>query len=367
VNTVIHGYNNNNSFIYINKYTYCIGKQMRLHHTLSGKKDKKTPIWFMRQAGRYLPEYNDLRKSEPDFISYCLNSEKATKATLQPIQRFDLDAAIIFSDILMIPWAINIGVRFVAGEGPKLTPLRSPHDINTFSSDDLEKKLAPVGKAIEMTRKSLDAEKSLIGFCGAPWTVATYMIEGGTSKGFERSRHWLWKDPERFEYLIDRLVSDSIRLLTMQVKSGADVLMVFDSWASAVPSEMRERFITTPMRKITDGLKNNGVTVPVIGFPKGVGEYIIPYTENSGISGLGLDHGVDISWADRNLPKSIAVQGNLDPFAVVAGGREMLKAADHILDVCASRPHIFNLGHGLNPDTPPEHVATLVQHIRSVS
>ena len=340
---------------------------MRLHQTLSGQKDVKTPIWFMRQAGRYLPEYRALRASEPDFISYCLNSEKAAEATLQPIERYDLDAAIIFSDILMIPWAIGAGVHFVTGEGPKLTPLSSPYDIDQLSADGLEEKLAPVGKALALTRQGLDDEKSLIGFCGAPWTVATYMIEGGSSKDFGKSRRWLWADPDGFEHLIDRIVADSIRLLTMKAKAGADTLMVFDSWASAVPAQMRERFVTKPMRKITDGLKANGITAPVIGFPKGVGEFVISYAENAGINGLGLDHGVDMVWADRNLPKNLAVQGNLDPVSVIAGGNEMLKAADVILDACSTRPHIFNLGHGFNPDTPPEHVATLVQHIRSAS
>ncbi len=340
---------------------------MHLHHTLSGQKDAKTPIWFMRQAGRYLPEYRALRASEPDFISYCLNSKKAAEATLQPIQRYDLDAAIIFSDILMIPWAMGAGVHFVTGEGPKLTALNSPYDIDALSSEDLEEKLAPVGRALELTRQGLDQEKSLIGFCGAPWTVATYMIEGGSSKDFGKSRRWLWSDPDGVEHLINRLVDDSIRLLTMKAKHGADVLMVFDSWASAVPSALRDRFVTTPMRKITNGLKNNGVTTPVIGFPKGVGDYVIPYAEQAGIDGLGLDHGVDMTWADQNLPKGLAVQGNLDPIAVIAGGKDMLSAADAILDACATRPHIFNLGHGFNPDTPPEHVATLVKHIRSRS
>ena len=337
---------------------------MRLHKTLSGQKDEKTPMWFMRQAGRYLPEYRKLRSSEPDFISYCLNSEKAAEATLQPIHRYDLDAAIIFSDILMIPWAIGADVHFIPGQGPKLTPLNTPFDIDALSSDGLEEKLAPVGEALQRTRQNLDDEKSLIGFCGAPWTIATYMIEGGSSKDFDKSRRWLWSDLDGFDHLINRIVDDSIRLLTMKVKSGADTLMIFDSWASAVPSVLRDRFLTTPIRKITDGLKNNGVRTPIIGFPKGVGDYVIPYAENAGIDGLSLDHGVDMAWADRNLPKTLALQGNLDPVAVVAGGLDMLKAADAILDACSTRPHIFNLGHGFNPDTPPEHVATLVDHIR---
>lgn len=337
---------------------------MRLHKSLSGQKDDRTPIWFMRQAGRYLPEYRELRDSEPDFISYCLNSRKAAEATLQPIRRYDLDAAIIFSDILMIPWAIGGNVRFITGEGPKLTPLKTPHDIDRLPSENLEDKLAPVAKALKLVRQKLDNEKTLIGFCGAPWTVATYMIEGGSSKDFCKSRQWLWSDPDGLEHLINRLVDDSIRLLTMKALSGADTLMIFDSWAGAVPSNWRDRFVTLPMRKITDGLKKNGILAPIIGFPKGVGDYIIPYAENAGINGLSLDHGVDLRWADRNLPKHLAIQGNLDPVAVMAGGKEMLMAADAILDACSTRPHIFNLGHGFNPETPPEHVTNLVNHIR---
>lgn len=339
---------------------------MRLQKTLSGQKDSKTPIWFMRQAGRYLPEYRALRATTPDFISYCLDSPKAAEATLQPITRFDLDAAIIFSDILMIPWAMGAGVHFVTGEGPKLTPLQAPSDIDALKSDDLEIKLAPVGEALRLTRQGLDDEKSLIGFCGAPWTVATYMMEGGSSRDFGISRRWLWRDPAAIDHLLDRLVSESIRLLKLKAAAGADVLMVFDSWASAVPAHFQERMVTRPMRKIVDGLRQEGVTAPVIGFPKGIGEHIVAYAHDAGVNGIGLDHGVDIAWADANLPKNLAVQGNLDPVSVIAGGKEMLAAADHIMDVCSTRPHIFNLGHGFNPDTPPEHVAQLAQHIRSM-
>jgi len=337
---------------------------MRLQKTLSGVKDEKTPMWFMRQAGRYLPEYRALRASEPDFISYCLNSPKAAEATLQPVERYDVDAAIIFSDILMIPWAMGAGVHFVTGEGPKLTALDQPSDIDRLSSEDMLTKLAPVGEALRLTRGGLDASKSLIGFCGAPWTVATYMIEGGSSRDFKKSRSWLWQNPDAMDRLLDRIADESIRLLEMKAQSGADVLMVFDSWASAVPSYFQDHVVTRPMRRITDGLKSRGINAPVIGFPKGIGENILAYAEQAGINGIGLDHSVDMRWADANLPKSLAVQGNLDPLSVITGGKEMLASADAIMEACASRPHIFNLGHGFNPETPPDHVADLVAHIR---
>ena len=337
---------------------------MRLQKTLQGEKDLKTPMWFMRQAGRYLPEYRKLRASEPDFISYCLNSPKAAEATLQPIDRFDLDAAIIFSDILMIPWAMNAGVHFVTGEGPKLTPLQSPQDIDQLPSHDLLEKLEPVAEALRLTRVGLDQNKSLIGFCGAPWTVATYMIEGGSSRDFKTSRQWLWQDPDAMDHLLNRIADESINLLEMKAKAGADVLMVFDSWASAVPAHFQDRIVTRPMRRISEGLKQRGIDAPIIGFPKAIGEHIIAYAEDAGVNGVGLDHGVDMRWIDANLPKHVAVQGNLDPVSVIAGGREMFRAADAIMEACSTRPHIFNLGHGFNPDTPPENVAALVDHIR---
>ena len=339
---------------------------MRLHKTLNGQKDKKTPMWFMRQAGRYLPEYRALRASEPDFISYCLNSPKAAEATLQPIERFDLDAAIIFSDILMIPWAMNAGVHFVTGEGPKLTPLEKPSDIDHLPSHDLLEKLEPVAEALRLTRAGLAKEKSLIGFCGAPWTVATYMIEGGSSRDFKKSRQWLWQDPDAMVHLLNRIADESVNLLEMKAKAGADVLMVFDSWASAVPSYFQDKIVTQPMRRISDGLKARGVNCPIIGFPKAIGEHIIAYAETAGVQGIGLDHGVDMHWIDANLPKYMAVQGNLDPVSVIAGGKEMLRAADKIMDACSTRPHIFNLGHGFNPETPPENVAELANYIRGL-
>jgi uroporphyrinogen decarboxylase len=354
--------------IYIyNIFIVIIERTMLLHKTLSGQKDGQTPIWFMRQAGRYLPEYRELRASTPDFISYCLDSQKAAEATIQPITRYDLDAAIIFSDILMIPWAMEAGVHFITGEGPKLTPLETPVAIDKMKSDDLEIKLEPVAEALRLTRGLLAPEKSLIGFCGAPWTVATYMLEGGSSRDFAHSRQWLWKDPGAMVNLLDRLTKESIRLLIMKANAGADVLMVFDSWASAVPAHFKEKLVTEPMRKISDGLKKAGITAPIIGFPKGIGEHTINYAHHAGVDGIGLDHGVDMRWADMNLPPKLAVQGNLDPVSVIAGGKEMLTAADDIMDACATRPHIFNLGHGFSPDTPPEHVAQLVKHIRSYS
>ena len=338
---------------------------MRLDQTLSGKKDKKTPIWLMRQAGRYLPEYRDLRATEPDFISYCLNSVKAAEATMQPIKRFDMDAAIIFSDILMVPWAMGVDVRFIEGEGPKLKAL-SNLNLNNLKKTTLNKDITAVFEAIKLTRSKLAADKNLIGFCGAPWTVATYMIEGGSSRDFERSRSLLWNETDKLVALLDRLVLESVDYLTAQAKAGADVLMIFDSWASAVPSYFIDSVVINPTHSIIEGLRAQGITSPVIGFPKGIGENIITYTEKSGVSAIGLDHSIDPHWAHANLPKNVALQGNLDPMALIEGGKQMLAATDKILDAFASRPHIFNLGHGINQHTPISHVETLINHIRKV-
>ena len=337
---------------------------MRLDDTLKGRKDKHTPVWLMRQAGRYLPEYKALRSSEPDFISYCLNSEKACEATLQPLRRYDIDAAIIFSDILMIPWAMGAGVHFVQGEGPKLNPLARPADVTEMQSGDMLEKLAPVFGALKLTRAALEDQRNLIGFCGAPWTVATYMIEGGSSRDFQRSREMLWQDHDGMMQLINRLVDESIIYLAAKAEAGADTLMVFDSWASAVPSTFLDDIVITPMQRIIEGLRNRGVTAPVIGFPKGIGEGIVAYAEKAPVDAIGLDHGVDPYWADANLRKGLTVQGNLDPVALMEGGRAMCAATDRILDAFSTRPHIFNLGHGIGQFTPPEHVETLITHIR---
>ena len=339
---------------------------MRLDKTLQGRKDNDTPIWLMRQAGRYLPEYRELRSSEADFIRYCLNSGKAAEATLQPIDRYGFDAAIIFSDILMIPWSMGAGVRFVEGEGPKLDALDSPAAAAGMDSSRLLDDLGPVFEAVGIARRRLDPDRNLIGFCGAPWTVATYMLEGGGSRDFERSRRCLWSETDSMSSLLDRLADESVAYLEAKSAAGADTLMLFDSWAGAVPSCYLDLAVIRPARRIVDGLRARGVDAPVIGFPRGIGENIVAYAEQSGVQAIGLDQGVDPSWADRNLPRGMPVQGNLDPMSLMEGGANMLAAADRILDAFSARPHIFNLGHGIGQHTPPEHVGRLVDHIRGV-
>lgn len=340
---------------------------MRLDKTLSGVKDMRTPVWFMRQAGRYLPEYQNLRASEADFITYCLNSDKAMQATLQPITRYGLDAAIIFSDILMIPWALGMSPKFIQGEGPKMTPLAHPADSKKMDASKLLADLAPVFDAIRLTRKNLPADTNLIGFCGAPWTVATYMLEGGSSRDFERTRHWLWSDSAAMAILLNRLADLSVDYLAAQARAGADCLMVFDSWAGAVPAYFLDSVVIQPMCRIVTGLRKSGITTPIIGFPKGIGEGIIDYADQVPLEAIGLDHTINPYWADRNLPPNLAVQGNLDPIALLSGGSRMKRAVDSILGGFATRPHIFNLGHGINQHTPTHHVAKLIEYIRKTA
>tara|TARA_B100000989_G_C19523094_1_gene465284 strand:- start:60 stop:1094 length:1035 start_codon:yes stop_codon:yes gene_type:complete len=332
--------------------------------TIGGNKQNCTPIWMMRQAGRYLSEYRAVRATQKDFISFCLNPAQASAVTLQPIVRYAFDAAIIFSDILVLPWALKQDVRFEPNVGPLLKPLDSPRSINQKLIDDLPNKLAPVGEAIRLTRANLSSQTALIGFAGAPWTVMTYMVEGGSSRDFTKTREWAWQNRKGVDALLESLIESTITFLDLQAEAGVDVLMLFDSWASAVPAAQRHWLVINPTRKIVDGLRKKGHKQPIIGFPKGISEGLIPYVEQSAVNAVGLDHGVDPIWVDRNLPKNFPVQGNLDPLSLLQAGPEMVRDIDHILDAFASRPHIFNLGHGVTPSTPIEHVQLMLDRVR---
>jgi len=332
--------------------------------TINGHKQSRTPIWMMRQAGRYLAEYRAVRATQKDFISFCLNPEQASAVTLQPIARYGFDAAIIFSDILMVPWALEQNVRFKLNIGPLLDPLDIPGRVDQKLIDDLANKLAPVGNAIRLTKANLSPETALIGFAGAPWTIMTYMAEGGSSRDFAKTRGWAWQYRKEVDALFDSLIESTISFLALQAEAGVDALMLFDSWASAVPAAQRQWLVIDPARKIVNGLRKKGYKQPVIGFPKGIGEGLISYVEQSAVDAVGLDHGVDTVWADRNLPKNFPVQGNLDPLSLLQAGPEMVKDIDHILDAFASRPHIFNLGHGITPPTPIEHVQLMLDQVR---
>lgn len=332
--------------------------------TLAGEKFTQPPIWMMRQAGRYLAEYRAVRREQKDFISFCLNPEKACEVTLQPIERFDFDAAIIFSDILLVPWALGRNVRFITGTGPILKPLSPNTNLDDTLIDNIGTHLAPVGKAVGLARSKLHSDKALIGFAGAPWTIITYMIEGGSSRDFSKTKKWLWSYPKEFEALLDYVTQATISFLTLQAKAGADVLMLFDSWASAVPAERRDQIVITPVRRIANTLRGQGFKQPIIGFPKGIGEGIIAYSKEAEIDALAIDHMTDAEWVNSVLPKNMPVQGNLDPFSLLVGDSEMTRSIHHILDSFKDRPHIFNLGHGVMPPTPSENVEHMIRQVR---
>lgn len=332
--------------------------------TLAGQKMPIPPIWMMRQAGRYLKEYRDVRETTPDFISFCLDAEKASNVTIQPITRFGFDAAIIFSDILMVPWALDRNVRFKPNHGPMLDPLADAASLDEALLADVPTKLAPVANAITRTRSLLRDDTALIGFAGAPWTIMTYMLEGGSSKDFNLSRQMLWNDPAGFDKIMDIVTQATIEFLCLQAHAGADALMLFDSWASAVPSWHRDAVVNKPAATIIAALRARGISQPVIGFPKGIGEGILPYVDQVGVDALGLDHGMDIRWAHKNLPAYLPVQGNLDPISLLSGDDVMLANIDDILGVFADRPHIFNLGHGITPATPIANVTKMITHVR---
>jgi len=337
---------------------------MRFLETLNGIRHDPPPIWIMRQAGRYLPEYRAVRQSEPDFISFCLNPEKAAEVTLQPIRRYGFDASIIFSDILLIPWAMERNVRFIPGTGPVLDKLLSIKDIESFGGSDITSKYEAVGYAVQKTRAGLPEDTALIGFSGAPWTLMTYLFEGGSSRDFAATKSYLWANPDEAVACIDILVEKIVEFLTLQAKSGVNALMLFDSWASAVPASWRERLIHQPHQKIIDRLRANGIILPMICFPKGLGEGLAAYADAVDASCIALDQHTDPVWAHKTLRASLPLQGNLDPLCLVAGGEQLKTEVSRILDCFAGRPHIFNLGHGVVPQTPPGHVQMLIDQVR---
>jgi uroporphyrinogen decarboxylase len=330
---------------------------------LAGESLDRPPVWLMRQAGRYLPEYRAVRASTNSFIEFCLAPEKAAEVTLQPIKRFGFDGSILFADILLIPMTLGRKVWFVAGEGPKLDPL-SADDIENLEIGDVEVILGPVGQTVSNLSAALPPQTTLIGFAGSPWTVATYMIEGGGSKDRWNARRMYWQHKEAMKRLLDLIADATIRYLVMQAKAGAEVLKLFDSWAEGLPPAMFQDVVIAPTRRIIDGLRAAGVECPIIGFPKGAGPNYRPYAEQTGITALALDHGLDTRWALDNLPRDLPLQGHLDPAVLRAGGLALDGEIDRIISAFRGRPHIFNLGHGITPDVPIAHVEQLVTRIR---
>ncbi|MBV9509592.1 MAG: uroporphyrinogen decarboxylase [Caulobacteraceae bacterium] len=331
-----------------------------LLRALDGERLRRPPIWFMRQAGRTLPEYRALREEAPDFISFCLNPEMAVEATLQPMRRFAYDAAIVFADILLIPRALGQAVWFEAGEGPRLGPLPALEALRGEVEASTER-LSAVGETIAGVRTSLEPERALIGFAGAPWTVATYMIEGRSS---DRSgaRRFAYEQSEALESLLEILADATAAYLAMQARSGAQVLKLFESWAEHLSEDLFERVVTRPHRRIVDHLRALGVDAPVIGFPRGAGALVEGYAATAGVNAVALDVQASAEQG-RRLQQSVTIQGALDPLLLRAGGPSLERRVGQLLEQWGGGPYIFNLGHGLLPDTPLEHVAAVVDRV----
>ena len=332
--------------------------------TLNGERNAIPPIWFMRQAGRYLPEYRELRAKAGSFLNLCYDSAMASEITLQPVRRFDLDAAILFADILLIPDAMGQTLSFAEGEGPMLDPVIMPKNIDEFRNRDIHDRLGPVYETVKRTRGDLASDKALIGFAGAPWTVATYMLNGRSSRDPAALRALYYNDRPFLMALIDVLVEQTIEYLSRQIKAGADAVQLFDTWASGLPGPVLDAVSVEPLRKIAAAVKADHPETPVILFPKGVGEKATEYAQLSECDGYGIDYSMDPAWARGQLSSHTVVQGGFDPLSVAAGGEEMVKRASAYLRLFHDVPYVFNLGHGFIPQTPPEHVAALVEFVR---
>src|SRR5271168_1664750 len=332
---------------------------------LSGRKQAVPPIWMMRQAGRYLPEYRQLRAKAGGFLDLCFTPEYAAEVTMQPIRRFNFDAAIIFSDILVIPYALGRSVSFEAGEGPRLDPLDTPEKIGTLAADADFGKLEPVYEALRRVRRELDATIALIGFCGAPWTVATYMVAGQGTPDQAPARILAYRHPEAFAKIIDTLVENSIHYLLGQLKAGADVLQIFDTWAGVLPPREFERWSIEPTKRIVEGVRKQVPDAKIIGFPRGAGASLPSYVEATKVDAVSIDWAAEPSLIRERVQSKVAVQGNLDPLVLIAGGAALDQAIDDVLSNYAAGRLIFNLGHGILPETPIAHVEQMIKRVRA--
>ncbi|MFL6857865.1 MAG: uroporphyrinogen decarboxylase [Allosphingosinicella sp.] len=329
---------------------------------LSGKKPDKTPVWLMRQAGRYLPEYRALRATKGGFLALATDPDAAAEVTLQPIRRFGFDGAILFSDILIVPWALGQDLQFEAGEGPRLSPRLADSTLAALSR--VPARMEPVYATVEKVAASLPESTAFLGFAGSPWTVATYMIAGHGSRDQGEARRYAYRDAAAFQAIIDAIAATTIDYLSRQIEAGVEAVQLFDSWAGSLSPAQFERWVIAPTARIVANLKARHPHVPIIGFPKGAGGKLPAYARETGVDAIGLDETVDPVWADAALPPGMPVQGNLDPLALIAGGEALATAIDRILSSLAGRPHVFNLGHGILPDTPIEHVEALLRRVR---
>ncbi len=333
--------------------------------TLNGQVFASPPIWMMRQAGRYLPEYRELRATASSFLDFCYSPAKAAEVTLQPIRRFGFDAAILFSDILVVPDAMGQKVSFETGEGPRLEAISDAEGLARLTPVDMDH-LQPVLETIDRVKGALPPETTFLGFCGAPWTVASYMIAGRGTKDQEPARLFAYQHPDLFQNLIDRLIEASVTYLVAQLKAGVDGVQIFDSWSGVLPVCEFERWCLRPLKAIVDGVRAQVPGAKIIAFPRGAGpSHLIEIARMEGVSVVGLDTPVDPAWAAREIQPIKPVQGNLDPLALIAGGKPLEEAVGRIMGSFAGRPYIFNLGHGITPQTPIAHVEKLLKLVRA--
>lgn len=335
-----------------------------LLRVLAGERQAVPPVWLMRQAGRYLPEYRALREKAGGFLDLCFNPELATEVTLQPVRRFGFDAAILFSDILVVPLALGRKVEFLAGEGPKLEPLTDADGLKRLGESIDATIVAPVYETVGRVRRALDRNTTLIGFCGAPWTVATYMVAGEGTADQAPARMFAYRDPDTFALLIDRLTEASIQYLVGQLKAGAECVQLFDTWAGVLSQSEFERWSIAPAKRIVDGVRTQVKDARIIGFPRGVGAKLWRYAQDTGVDAVGLDWTQGLTYAREHIQPLKPVQGNVDPLALLAGGEALDREVDAVMEALAGGPFIFNLGHGILPPTPIEHVERMLKRVR---
>jgi uroporphyrinogen decarboxylase len=332
---------------------------------LSGRAQTVPPVWFMRQAGRYLPEYRALRERAGSFLNLCFTPELAADATLQPIRRFGFDAAILFSDILVVPHALGRTVTFEAGEGPRLQPLDDAAKLNALAETEDEQVFAPVYEAVRRVKRELPANIALLGFCGAPWTVATYVIAGRGTPDQAPARLMAYREPEAFARMIDILVAVSSRYLIEQLRAGANAVQIFDTWAGVLPPAEFARWCIAPVRQIIGNVRSEIPDAKIIGFPRGAGASLASYVESVAVNAVSIDWTAEPAFVRERVQSKTAVQGNLDPLVLLAGGKALDRAVDDILENFGLGPFIFNLGHGILPETPIAHVEQTLRRIRN--
>ena len=330
--------------------------------TLRGETTAQRPVWLMRQAGRYLPEYRALRAEKGGFLNLVYDSAAAAEVTLQPIRRYGLDGAILFSDILIVPYAMGQDLEFLVGEGPRLSPRLV--DTALASLHAVPQRLSPIYDTVRLVKAALPADKTMLGFAGSPWTVATYMVAGEGSRDQHDTRALAYRDRGAFQAIIDGITAVTIEYLGGQIAAGAEAVQLFDSWSGSLAPAEFERWVIAPNAAIVAALKARYPLTPVIGFPKGAGEKLPAYARETGVDALGLDETIDPVWAAQTLPPGLPVQGNLDPLLLIAGGAELEKQTLRVLEAFAGRPHVFNLGHGIGQTTPLEHVGQLLALVR---